>query len=102
VFTLPAKITASELGPETRRSPTSNNLAWQITRAAAQFDAVNPAHDVPNVLVLVNHAVGRTRSDLHVTLTGIPVPGGGAHLFTLKFNHLKDVWEAARGIDLFF
>jgi Ribosomal protein L7/L12 dimerisation domain len=86
---------------ETRHSPTSNNLARQITTSAQQFDAINPDHKLPNVLVLVNHAIGRTRSDVHVTLTGIPVPGG-ANLFTLKLDHQKEVWESARRIDLFF
>jgi hypothetical protein len=84
----------------TRRSPTSNNLARQIMSAVEQFDAINPEHKLPNVLVLVNHAVGRTRSDLYVTLTGIPVPGGQP-LFTLKLNHQMQVWEAARRVDLF-
>jgi len=85
---------------ETRHSPTSNNLARQIMSAAEQFDAINPDHELPNVLVLVNHAVARTRSDLHVTLAGIPIPGGPP-LFTLKLNHRKEVWKAARRVDLF-
>jgi hypothetical protein len=85
---------------KTRHSPASNNLARQIMSAAEQFDAVNPNHELPNVLVIVNHAPGRTRSDLHVTLTGVPVPGGPS-LFTLKLDHQKEVWEAARRVDLF-
>ena len=52
------------------------------------------------MLILVNHAVGRTRSDVHVTLAGIPA-AGGANLFTLKLDHQKEVWEAARRVDLF-
>jgi hypothetical protein len=90
----------SELVMETWHSPTSNNLARQITSAAEQFDAINPHHELPNVLVLVNHAVGRTRSDLHVTLAGIPV-SGGPPLLTLKPDHLNEMREAARRIDLF-
>ena len=91
---------AGELAVETRHSPTSNNLARQIKSAAEQFDAINPNHELPNVLIFVNYAVGRTRSDLYVTLAGIPVPGGPDQ-FTLTFDHQKEVWEAARRIDLF-
>jgi hypothetical protein len=85
---------------ETRPSPTSNNLARQIESAVEQLDAVNPDHKLPNVMVIVNHAAGRTRSDLHVTVTGIQVPDG-PRLFTLKPDRQKQVWEAARRVDLF-
>jgi hypothetical protein len=64
-----------------------------------QFDAVNPDHTLPNVLVIVSHARGRARSDLHVVLTGIQVPNG-RRLFTLKPKHQTQVWKAARRIDL--
>jgi hypothetical protein len=65
-----------------------------------QFDAVNPDHKQPNILVLVNHAAGRTRSDLHVVITGIQV-SDGTRLFTMKPDKQKRVWQAARCIDLF-
>jgi len=100
VFEFPDKSKPDEAVLKTRQSPTSNNLARQIKSAAEQFDAVNPNHELPNVLVIVNHAPGRTRSDLHITLTGVPVPGGPS-LFTLKLDHQKEVWEAVRRIDLF-
>jgi hypothetical protein len=100
IFEFPDDIKPGESFTEMRPSPTSNNLARQIISAAEQFDAINPDHKLPNVLVLVNHAAGRTRSDLHVTLGGIPVPGA-PHLFTLKPDHQKEVWKAARRIDLF-
>jgi hypothetical protein len=98
VFQLPDDIKAGAV--ETRPSPTSNNLARQIESAVEQFDAVNPDHKLPNVMVIVNHAAGRTRSDLHVTLTGIQV-SDGPRLFTLKPDRQKQVWEAARRVDLF-
>src|SRR5260370_30439290 len=100
VFEFPDKIMPGELVSETRHSPTSNNLARQIMSAVEQFDAINPGHKLPNVLVLVNHAIGRSRSDLHVTLTGIPV-SGGAPLFTMTLDKQKRVWKAARRVDLF-
>jgi hypothetical protein len=96
----PDEITPGEIVSETRHSPTSNNLARQIMSAVEQFDAINPDHKLPNVLVLVNHAVGRSRSDLHITLTGIPVPGG-TPLFTMTLDKQKRVWKAARRVDLF-
>jgi hypothetical protein len=100
LFEFPDDIKPSESVTEVRPSPTSNNLARQIESAVEQFDAVNPDHKLPNVLVLVNHAAGRTRSDLHVTVTGIRVPDG-ARLFTLKPAKQKRVWVAARRVDLF-
>jgi hypothetical protein len=100
VFEFPGDIKPGESVAETRPSPTSNNLARQIESAVEQFDAVNPDHKLPNVLVIVNHAAGRTRSDLHVTVTGIQVPDG-PRLYTLKPDRQKQVWEAARRVDLF-
>jgi hypothetical protein len=100
VFEFPDDIKPGESVTEMRPSPTSNNLARQIESAAEQFDAVNPDHKLPNVLVLVNHAIGRTRSDLHVAVTGIQVPDG-PRLFTFKPDKQKQVWEAARRVDLF-
>jgi Ribosomal protein L7/L12 dimerisation domain len=100
VFEFPDDIKPGESATEMRPSPTSNNLARQIESAVEQFDAVNPDHKLPNVLVLVNHTVGRTRSELHVTGTGIRVPDGG-RLFTLKPDKQKRVWEAAQRVDLF-
>jgi hypothetical protein len=100
VFELPDDIKPGESVAEMRPSPTSNNLARQIESAVEQFDAVNPDHKLPNVLVIVNHAPGRTRSDLHVALTGIQVPDG-PRLFTLTPDRQKQIWESARRIDLF-
>ena len=99
VFEFPNDIKPGESVTETRRSPTTRS-ARQIESAGEQFDAVNPDHKLPNVLVLVNHAAGRTRSDLHVTVTGIRVPDG-PRLYTLKPDKQRKVWEAARRVDLF-
>jgi hypothetical protein len=100
VFEFLDDLKLGETATATRPSPTSNNLARQIESAVEQFDAVNPDHKQPNILVLVNHAAGRTRSDLHVTITGIQVPDG-PRLFTMKPDKQKRVWQAARRIDLF-
>jgi hypothetical protein len=100
VFEFPDDIKPGESVTKTRSSPTSNNLARQIESAVEQFDAVNPDHKLPNVLAIVNHAAGRTRSDLHITVTGIQVPDG-PRLYTLKPDRQKQVWESARRVDLF-
>jgi hypothetical protein len=89
-----------ELVMKSRQVPTSNNLTRQVESAVEQFDAVNPDHELPNVLVLVNHAAGRTTSHLHEALAGLPVPGGPP-LLPLKLDHQKEVWKAARRVDLF-
>lgn len=100
IFELPDDIKPGDPVSKTRPSPTSNNLARQIESAVEQFDAVNPDHELPNVLAIVNHAAGRTRSDLHITVTGIQVPDG-PRLYTLKPDRQKQVWQAARRVDLF-
>jgi hypothetical protein len=100
IFEFPKDTEPGENGVRTRPSPTSNNLARQIESAAEQFNAVNPDRKIPNVLAIVNHAPRRTRSDLHIAVTGIPVPNG-PRLYTLKPDRQKQVWESARQVDLF-
>ena len=53
-----------------RSDPTFNRIARNIEKAVRQFDAVNPDHGVPNVLVLVNHDDNSGFADLCETLTG--------------------------------
>lgn len=55
--------------------PYYRKLGSHIRRAARQFDAVNPGHKRPNILVFVNHASDIERRDVIATVTGIPVPG---------------------------
>lgn len=53
-----------------RPDPTFNRIARNIEKAVRQFDAVNPDHGVPNVLVMVNHDSNSGFDDLCETLTG--------------------------------
>jgi hypothetical protein len=39
-------------------------------------DAVNGAHDKPNVIVFVSHTADIERKDLIAMIAGLPVPGG--------------------------
>lgn len=53
-----------------RNDPTFNRIARQCQKALFQFKNINPHHDFPNVLFLVNHDVKATLDDLIETLTG--------------------------------
>jgi hypothetical protein len=53
-----------------RPDPTYNRISSQIHSAVGQFDAVNPAMDLPNVLAIVNGDDGAGITDLIAVLTG--------------------------------
>jgi large subunit ribosomal protein L30 len=108
VFEFPTDLEPDELRIEVRPDGAVPNLGRRIVKAAQQFDAVNPKHDVPNIMVIVNHAPGKGPLDLRFALEGMVVPGGGRGLFIFdKENEKKPsddqkkVWEAARNIDLY-
>lgn len=111
VFDVPADLKPGELREEVRHDPAAHNLARNIGKAAEQFDAVNPDHRLPNILVLVSHARLRGPVDLHMAIAGIMMPDGGRR-FLLVDSKEKDwskawkkqrkLWEASRSIDLFF
>jgi large subunit ribosomal protein L30 len=81
-----------------RNLPHYRKLGSHIRQAAAQFDAVNPDHCLPNLMIFVNHAPAIERRDLHATVSGLPVEGG---LFVLPRKLQGQVCDAARRIDLF-
>jgi large subunit ribosomal protein L30 len=85
--------------PEMRQDPFYRNLANHIETAMMQFDAVNPDHAVPNVLVIVNHALDKDRRDLRMVFEGVPVPNGDPIHVMAKQQQMQD---AAKRIDLFF
>jgi hypothetical protein len=85
--------------PETRQDPFHRNLANHIETAVMQFDAVNPDHAVPNVLVFVNHALDKDRRDLRMVFKGVPVPNDNPIPVMAKQEQMQD---AAKRIDLFF
>jgi hypothetical protein len=80
--------------------PFYRKLASHIRRAAKQFDAVNPEHTVPSILVFVSHSPAIERRDLIATIAGLPV-AGAAPVFILSREMQQEVLEAARRIDLF-
>lgn len=96
----PKDLQAGEVRAEVRPAQAAPNLAGHIQKAASQFDAVNPDHALPNILVMVNHAQRRDVKDLHLALVGMPVPDGQA-LPVLDEETQNDLWKAARSIDLY-
>jgi hypothetical protein len=76
VFDFPDDLQPAEQRVEVRRDPAALNLANHISKAAEQFDAVNPDRKVPNILVLVSHARLRGPPDLHMAIAGVPMPNG--------------------------
>lgn len=73
IFAIPKDLKPGEIRKESREDPTAHALARVIGKAAAQFDAVNPDHVQPNILVIVSHARLRGPTDLHLAI------GGNAH-----------------------
>jgi len=106
IFNFPSDLKPGEHRVQLRTDPTARNLAEHVIEAAKQFDTVNPDHALPNMMILVSHARRRGPADLHMALTGIQVPGGHP-LFLLVdkekgWEKQKELWDAARSIDLFF
>ena len=66
-----AEATHGEIVGGYRKDPVFNRLSSIIRKAASQFDAVNSSHDVPNILVLVNHDDMSDYGDLRETVTGM-------------------------------
>jgi hypothetical protein len=45
-------------------------IARAAKKAAAQFDAINPSHSVPNILAIVNHDTFSLEDDFTQVITG--------------------------------
>ena len=111
IFDVPKDLKPGEIRSEVRENPAAHALARVIGKAAAQFDAVNPDHAKPNILVIVSHARLRGPTDLHLAIGGMPVPGGGRGFllvdpnekdFKKAWEKQRKLWDDARKIDLFY
>ncbi len=111
VFAVPKDLKPREIRQEVRENVAAHALARVIEKAAAQFDAVNPDHAHPNILVIVSHARLRGPKDLHLAIAGLPVPGGGTGFLLVDLNEKdfkkawekqRKLWDDARKIDLFY
>jgi large subunit ribosomal protein L30 len=105
LFDVPDDLEPGELRVEVGKDPAIFNLARHIAKAAKQFKAVNSEHLHPNILVFANHARRKGPADLRMALEGIRAPDG-RRFFPLVndkdgWEVQKDVWEAARSIDLY-
>ncbi len=105
LFDCPNDLAPGEIRLEVRKDPAIFNLARHIAKAAKQFEAANPDHAHPNILVIVNHARRKGPTDLRMALEGIRAPDG-RRLFPLvndddKWDVQKGVWDAATSIDLY-
>jgi hypothetical protein len=84
-----------------RPDPTFNRIALNIVKAVKQFDAVNPNHSLPNVLVFVNHDDNSSYRDLCETLTGrIRADSGEVYAY---MTHISDglLGDKRKRIDLY-
>jgi large subunit ribosomal protein L30 len=81
--------------------PFQRKLGSHIRHAGRQFDAVNPAHSLPNIMVFVTHAPDIQQRDLHATIAGLPAPEPGKRVFMLSRKMQEQVLDAAGKIDLF-
>src|SRR5208282_78239 len=93
LFDFPDDLEPDELRVEVRKDPAIFNLARHIAKAAKQFEAVNPDHAHPNILVIVNHARRKGPADLRLALEGIKAPNG-RRFFPLVND--KDGWEVQK------
>ena len=78
-----AKAPPGQIVGGARHDPTFNRIGRHIRKAAEQFDAVNSARQLPNVLVFVNHDDMSAPSDLYETITGCFPASDGSHLLTM-------------------
>ena len=83
-----------------RNLPFYRKLGSHIRKAAAQFDAVNPDHALPNIMVFVSHTPDIERRDLRATIAGLPLDNGRWLPFLPRKLQIQ-VLDAARKIDLF-
>lgn len=71
-----------------RNDPTFNRIARHVEKAASQFNAVNPARALPNILVFVNHDKASNYNDLRETLTGMFHAANGERSLTM--THISE------------
>lgn len=57
-----------------RRDPTYNKIQNKIHEATKQFNSVNPAHNLPNILFFINHCSKVSYQDLWFVLSGQTTP----------------------------
>lgn len=84
-----------------RPDPTFNRLSRLLSKADAQFTAVNPTREELNVLAYVNHDNASNFNDLRETLTGYFHAADGTKHATMLDIAEGWIGEARRRIDAF-
>jgi hypothetical protein len=84
-----------------RPDPTFNRIARHIEKAASQFESVNSARSLPNILVFVNHDRASSFNDLRETLTGMFHSADGERFETISHISEGRLGEVKRAIDLY-
>lgn len=84
-----------------RPDPTFNRLARLLSKADAQFTAVNPAHEELNILAYVNHDNKSNYNDLRETVTGYFHAADGTKHPTMMHIAEGRIGESKRRIDAF-
>jgi hypothetical protein len=92
---------AFEIRGGVRKDPIFNRIGRQIEKAVSQFDAVNANHDLPNVLVFLNHDNASNFNDLEETLTGEFRTTTGERIATVKNVSEGKLKDAKDRIDVF-
>jgi large subunit ribosomal protein L30 len=89
-------------GPALRKNvPFYRKLGRHVRDAAQQVEAVNPGHNVPNIVAFVSHCPDIERRDLIATIAGLQLPGSNRRVFLLGRKLQEQVIAAASTIDLF-
>lgn len=84
-----------------RADPIFNRLADDIHTAVQQFDAVNPGHQMPNVLALVNNDIMCGSLDLIGVVTGhLLLDGGGSAPIYTNYSEGR-IRDEKRRVDLY-
>jgi len=95
------KVPPGEVAGGVRPDPIFNRISNAIHTAFKQFDSVNPAHELFNFLVLVNHDPSAHPEDLDRVLTGSEDPLHGVFDQTcLRFSQGR-IREEKNKIDLY-
>jgi hypothetical protein len=92
---------AFEIVGGVRSDPTFNRIAQHVQKAATQFEAVNPNHDVPNILVFVNHDEKSGYGDLRETVTGLFHAQSGERFPTMQHISEGRLGDARLKVDLY-
>lgn len=77
-----------------RDDPTYSAMQNRIHESLKQFRSVNPEHQIPNILAVVNYQMGTDIIDLYSVLTGMFFADNGKnHPLFIKYSHGRILME---------